>query len=112
MSSCAAAADLLNGRTENDKKNMQLYKNENATIVRPPSLISTLAPQFRAQYLLPKPINTSAMYSYTPMPPMASKGVCVTPGPYYTLGVAYNEQVGPDCINFGQDLNYATCMKK
>ena len=112
MSSCAAAADLLNGRTENDKKNMQLYKNENATLVRPRALIDTLPQQFRAQYLLPKPINTSAIYSYTPMPPMASKGVCVTPGPYYTLGVAYNEQVGADCINFGQDLNYATCMKK
>lgn len=112
MSSCAAAVDLLNGRTENDKKNMQLYKNENAIILRPRALIDTLAPNLRAIYSVPKSINASAIYSYTPMPPMASKGVCVTPGPYYTLGVAYNEQVGPDCVNFGQDLNYATCMKK
>lgn len=111
-SSCAAAVELLKGRTSNDQKSIDIYKNESRNKILPPALLGTLDPSVVAQFSLPKPVNTTAMYSYTPMPPVASKGVCVTPGPYYTLSTAYNEQVGSECINFGQDLNYAACTKK
>jgi hypothetical protein len=111
-SSCAAAVELLKGRTSNDQKSINTYKNDTVSILYPPALLSTFNPAIVAQYSLPKPVNTAAMYSYTPMQSMASKGVCLTPGPYYTLSTAYNEQVGSDCVNFGQDLNYAACTKK
>ena len=110
-SSCAAAVELLKGRTSNDQKSIDIYKNDTVSILYPPALADTLSPENRKVLTL-KPVNTAAMYSYTPMQPMASKGVCLTPGPYYTLSTAYNEQVGSECINFGQDLNYAACTKK
>lgn len=128
--------DLMNQRSEHDKKMINQYNCINYVMSYPPSLVGMLPPQARQTFPATQVVDTNISYQLNPTvnsvkmvqgianktnqgnpyPPSAACGynridqslLCdhQTPYPYAPLDFAYNPTVGSRYINLGQDLNY------
>lgn len=115
--------DLMNDRTENDKRMIAQYNCQNFTLSYPPALTSMLSPSARASFVPVKTVNpmsyslspnsvgaNSTSSSYPPncgYTPVDKNLLCngEMPTPYASLGLAYNPTVGSKCIDLNQALN-------
>jgi hypothetical protein len=125
--------DLMNQRTENDKKMISQYDCIVYERTYPDSLLSMLPPSQRIGFPAKQTVDLAVSYQLNPTaqsvkaaqgqsnttnkapyPPACGFNkydrtqLCsrTTPGPYSNLDIAYNPLAGSSCINLGQDLNF------
>ena len=122
--------ELMNKRSEHDKKMIQLYNCANFEMTYPKSLVSMMAPVAQKSFQATQMYDPAVQYQLAPTPASvnAVKGVSsstnayppscgfdkvqdasvcglMTPYPYPNLDIAYNPTAGSKCINLNQDLN-------
>jgi len=123
--------DLMNQRTDNDKKMIMQYNCADYTRTYPQSLVSMMSPANQAGFVSTQTVNPAMMYMLNPTvsevakmkanssgndktyPPKCGydkpdpRLICdhQTPYGYDNLGLAYNPTCGSKYINLNQDLN-------
>ena len=123
--------DLMNQRTQHDKKMIQQYNCVQFQKTYEPSIVGMLPPVSRASFQAVQMVNPAVSYQLNPTtesiqraqgidskvnsnyPPNCGfnkfipSDVCdyTTPYTYPALDFAYNPTSGSRCINLGQDLN-------
>lgn len=125
--------DLMNQRTEHDKRMLSQYDCIVYEKTYPDSLISMLPPGVRVGFPAKQTVDLAVSYQLNPTMQSikaaqgnsntTNKGVypptcgydnfnktqmChqATPYPYANLDIAYNPTAGSTCVNLGQDLNF------
>jgi hypothetical protein len=124
--------DLMNQRTQYDKDMIKQYNCINYVKTYPESLLSMVNPKDVARIPATRTVDLAVSYQLNPTaqtvkaaqgyssatnkgayPPSCGfdkidkSKLCsnMTPGPYYSLYLAYNPTSGSNGINLGQDLN-------